>query len=130
MVGGWGRWWGQVGIRKQVKASNRTVWRFHVSKKCLSVITHQYYAHNRIQLWVLHSRQDSLTSIQLLLASTRLHNRSNCLWAVCFSCCTSPARELSSNFSRHDALLAFFVNLDVSCTVNDWYGKVKANHIA
>ena len=33
------------------------------------------------------------------------------------SCRTSPTHELNANSSRHESLLTFFVNLDVSCTV-------------
>ena len=88
--------------------------------------THEYYMRDRIHSRVLRVRHDSLTSIQLLLASTKLHNRSystvfsTCQqsWVVCFSCHMSQHASYLQNFSRHKVLLTFFVNLDVNCTID------------
>ena len=91
----------------------------------LSVITCEYYAHNRIysrQLQVLHAQQDSLASIQLLLVSTKVYDRNNVL-ASSFNSSAIARKQCASrvvraqhtsylqNFSSHKALLACFCKL-------------------
>ena len=56
---------------------------------------------------------------------------SNRLRAVYFSCRMSPTHKLSRIFSRCEALLAFIVNLDMTCTtiysMNIWRRKPLVN---
>ena len=97
----------------------------------LSVITCEYYAHNRIysrQLQVLHAQQDSLASIQLLLVSTK------CMTGIMYLRVVSTPQQLLassvllvsyepntrvifkiSRATKHYSHV--FVNLVTSCTV-------------
>ena len=93
----------------------------HVCFYHLSVITREYHAHNRIHSRELQARQDSLMSIKLRNRSysqVRIFNSSAIACKQCASC-VAWAQHASclQNFSRHNVLLAFFVNLDMSCTV-------------
>ena len=93
----------------------------------LSVITREYYVHDRTHSRVLRARQDSLVNIRLLLVNTKVHDRSY-LWVFStrqrslassvLLCCTSPTHNLSSNFLEAWNVTSIFVNLDVSCTVD------------
>ena len=85
---------------------------------------------------VLSIQQDSLSRFsyysqaqKCVIGVTRKYFQlvSNRSQAVYFSCHTSPTRELSSNFLRHELRYShFFVNLDVSCTVwNTQTGKAS-----
>ena len=68
-----------------------------VSIMCITEFTCEHYAHDRIHLWVFsyYSRvQKCMTEVTCEYFQL-VSNRSR---AVCFSCRTSPTRELSSKF--------------------------------
>ena len=100
--------------------------RLFVSTRCMTGFTQVLLPLVSDYLRVLHARQDSLTN-------TKLHNRSY-LWvfSTCQQSLTSSVllmlraqrTRCLQNFLRHDVLLAFFVNLDVSCTVWLFYTHV------
>ena len=80
----------------------------------LSVITREYYAHNRIDLLLYSVITHEYKGAQQKLLAT--HQQS--LTSSCASHVTQ-AQHMSylQNFLRHEVLLAFFCNFGVSCTV-------------